>query len=111
MNPNARTLLRSSLFATLVAAFVLIAPGSARAQSVGPERALLNRSPEARATDPGRAPWGSAAEGRDPIDGEAALLNQRAVSEARSDQSVPAHATLARSSRDGAVALLNHASL
>jgi len=113
MNSNARILVRSSLFATLVAASFLTAPGSARAQSVAPERALLNRSPEVRATDPGRAPSGSAAKVRGPIDGESALLNRRAViTEARSVPSVPStHATLARDSRDGTAALLNHASL
>jgi hypothetical protein len=114
MVSNARILVRNSLFRSLVAASLLTASGSARAQSVAPERALLNQSPGRRAADPARTPSGPAAEARVPIDGESALLNRRAVTEAPSEPSVPTHAghaTLARGSRDAAAALLNHASL
>jgi hypothetical protein len=109
MVSNARILVRSSLFASLVAASLLTASGSARADPVAPERAFLNHSSEDRAADAGRAPSGSAAERRGSIDGESALLNRRAVTEARSDASVPTH--FARVSRDATAALLNHASL
>ena len=111
MISNARILVRNSLFAGLVAASLLTASGSARAQSVAPERALLNQSPERRAADAARAPSGPAAEARGPIAGESALLNRRAVTEAPSEPSVRTHATLARGSRDATAALLNHASL
>src|SRR3954464_11535985 len=114
MVSNARILVRNSLFASLIAASLLTTSGSARAQSVVPERALLNQSPERRAADAARAPSGPAAEARVPIDGVSALLNRRAVTEAPSEPSVrthATHATLARGSRDPTAALLNHASL
>jgi hypothetical protein len=111
MVSNARILVRNSLFAALVAASLLTASGSARAQSVAPERALLNQSPERRTADAARVLSGSDAEGRGPIDGESALLNRRAVTEAPSEPSVRTHATVARGSRGGTAALLNHASL
>src|SRR3954463_5353835 len=79
MVSNGRILVRNSLFASLVAASLLTASGSARAQSVVPGRALLNQAPARRAADAARAPSGSAAEARVPIDGESALLNRRAV--------------------------------
>ncbi|MFL5251112.1 MAG: hypothetical protein ACJ79V_25100, partial [Myxococcales bacterium] len=88
MVSKARILVRKSLFASLVAASLLTASGSARAQPVAPERALLNQSPERRAADAARVLSGSAAEGRGPIDGESALLNRRAVTEAPSEPSV-----------------------
>src|SRR3954451_25405731 len=72
MVSNARILVRNSLFASLVAASLLTASGSARAQSVAPERALLNQSPARRSPETARAPSGPAAEARFPIYGESA---------------------------------------
>jgi hypothetical protein len=109
MISNAGNLLRTSLLTTLLAGLLLTASGPARADSISPERALLNHVDEAPSTAPAPKTVASpfADEQAPFIDGERALLNDRPLSETGPRLPDAADAPLSGTPRDGADALLN----
>jgi hypothetical protein len=112
MISNVGNLLRTSFLVTLLGGLLLTASSPARADSISPERALLNRVDDAPGTAPAPKSFASvrADQEKPAIDGEEALLNDRPLSD--TPPRPPDAADAAPSGApiiDGADALLNHA--
>ena len=104
MIPKTSSSVRVSLLAALLSASAVCVSLPARAESIAPERALLNRT-EAReavvSPDRHASPWKASEQ----LSGEEALLNRRPSPADRPAASTPVRFSAA--SRDGAQVLLN----